>query len=335
MKESSENLAIKLDDHIKIQKLLKSGDRILIACSGGADSTALFSLLNDMSKKWKWKLGLIHFNHRFRGREASRDERAVRKLAKKYRIPFYFQRRSTAQNLKKTRVSTEEFAREIRYEFFLKIAKHFKSPKIVTAHTQDDQAETILMRVIQGTGIRGLLGIREKMKFKGVTFVRPLLPFSKSELLNYLKYKKISFCYDMSNDSLQFLRNRVRAKLIPYLSKNYNPRTTQALARIPLIVKEENAAITEFEKIAWKHIVGKRRNKSLELNRTLFEEYPTALKYRLLERALKKVDERSGLSFEAWRKLQAKLDLLNYRCSFPKNVEFSLTKSLIKVYKKG
>ena len=139
----------------------------------------------------------------------------------------------------------------------------------------------------------------------------------------------------MSNDSLQFLRNRVRAKLIPYLSKNYNPRTTQALARIPLIVKEENAAITEFEKIAWKHIVGKRRNKSLELNRTLFEEYPTALKYRLLERALKKVDERSGLSFEAWRKLQAKLDLLNYRCSFPKNVEFSLTKSLIKVYKKG
>jgi len=205
---------------------------------------------------------------------------------------------------------------------------------IVLAHTLDDQAETVLMRVIQGTGLRGLEGIRECFKRDGVTLARPLLAFCKKELLEFLHAGKFRFCKDETNDSLRFLRNRIRLKLIPQLRRDFNPRVMEALSRIPAIVAEENALLSELEEAAWSKVFKKCTKKKLSLQRASFLKFPAPLQFRILERALKRLDPKSGLSFEAWEKLRRGLGRPAYRHSLPKDIDFSMTRKSVTLYRK-
>lgn len=334
MEKALGNLSSRIEKNIENKRFFKARQKILVACSGGPDSVALFYFLRAFSKKKGWKLGLIHFNHRLRTGDAKKDERFVKDLARKFNVPFYGGAGSVKKEARKTKTSIEECARQMRYDFFLRVARAKKFGAVALAHTRDDQAETVLMRVLQGTGLRGLQGIRDKFNRGGVTWVRPLLIFTKRELLHYLAEQKIPYRLDKTNNSSQFVRNRIRLELIPELQRDFNPRVVEALSRIPEIVAGESAFIAELERKAWKKTFKKRRGEKLGFCRSIFLKFPPSLQFRLIEKALKKLDKQSGLSFEAWERLRQGFLRSRYRCSLPKDIDIELTSKNLTIYKK-
>ncbi|MFA7254632.1 MAG: tRNA lysidine(34) synthetase TilS [Candidatus Omnitrophota bacterium] len=331
---SATALLSRLEAHLRDKRFFKARQKILVACSGGPDSVALFHLLRSLAPRQGWKLGLIHFNHQLRPGAAKKDEQSVKNLARKFKIPFFRGTGNVERETKKTKTSIEEAARQMRYDFFLRTARAEKFQAIVLAHTQDDQAETVLMRVLQGTGLRGLQGIREKFKAGGTTLVRPLLSFTKKELLGYLAKERIPFRSDKSNDSSRFVRNRIRLELIPGLQRDFNPRVVEALSRIPSIVAAESALIAELEEKAWEKTFKKIRGAKVELRRSVFLKFPAALQFRIVEKALKRLDKQSGLSFEAWERIRQGLTRSRYRSSLPRDIDFELTPKNVTIYRK-
>ena len=331
---STATLLSSLEEHLRDKRFFKPRQKILVACSGGPDSVALFHLLHALATKHRWKLGLVHFNHQLRPGDAQKDERFVKNLARKFKVPFHGGAGHVKREAQRTKTSIEECARQMRYNFFLRTVKAEKYRAIVLAHTRDDQAETVLMRILQGTGLRGLQGIREKFKMGRATLVRPLLAFTKKELLEYLAEEKIPYRSDKTNDSSRFLRNRVRLELIPSLQRDFNPRVVEALSRIPAIVAGESALIAELEEKAWKKTFKKYHGKKMELRRAVFLRFPPALQFRILEKALKKLDPQSGLSFEAWERIRRGLARPRHRLSLPKDIDFALTPKNVTICKK-
>jgi tRNA(Ile)-lysidine synthase len=334
MDPKTNNFLLLFEGHLRDRKLFKRRQKILIACSGGPDSVALFSLLRQLAPKYAWRLGLAHFNHKLRPGAAVRDERFVRDLARKFKVAFYGGRGDVKWEARRRNASIEECARQMRYDFFLRIARKKKFHAVALAHTKDDQAETVLMRVLQGTGLRGLQGIRERFKMGCMTCVRPLLSFTKKELLEYLATQRIPFRSDRSNESSRFVRNRIRLQLIPGLQRDFNPRVVEALSRIPAIVAEESALIAEIEAKAWKKSFKKCQKGKVELRRPIFLKLPPALQFRMIEKSLKRLDDQSGLSFEAWERIRRGLGRSYHRLSLPKDIDFMLTSKNVMVYKK-
>ena len=330
---STTALIPRIEEQILEKSLFKSGDRILVACSGGPDSTALFFLLRELSLKHDWKLGLLHFNHRLR-RDAKKDEAFVRSLARKFKVPFYCGRGNVTREAKRTKTSLEECARKMRYDFFLKAARLKKYSKIAFAHTRDDQAETVLMRILQGTGLRGLQGIRECQRMGKTGIIRPLLCVTKNEILSFCREASVRYRLDKSNNCVKFLRNRIRRELIPALRRDFNPRVVEALSRIPAIVSGESELIGGLEEKAWKRTFKRIRGSKVELRRTPFLKCHPALQFRLVDKALKLLDSRSGLSFEAWERLRCGLTRLRFCSSLPKDIDFALTSQKLTIYKK-
>lgn len=314
--------------------LIKPGDKVFVACSGGPDSVALVHLLSELRGPWKLKLGVLHFHHGLRARTASRDMNFVTSLAKSLKIPCAAGRGNVRKRALSEKLSVEEAARKARYEFFSREASKRRIAKIAFAHTRDDQAETVLMRMIQGTGLQGLQAIREKRGLGKALLVRPLLSFSKAEIINYLSSAKKSFCKDETNDSSDFLRNRLRKKVLPLLEKHFNPRVKEALARIPAVVSEEAQALESWEREAFKTVCLQGSSRQIAFSRPLFKKLPPAIQFRVLRRALEKLDPRSGLPFDAWETLRGCLARPRYRHSLKRDLDLSLTPEKIMVYRK-
>lgn len=202
--------------------LWQEGDKIVAGISGGPDSVCLLDMLVLLAKKKKFKLLMAHVNYGLRGEDSNEDEKFVKKLAEKYGLRCEV---LNAQKKIKGKIN-EKKLREIRYAFFEKVRKENKFDLIAVAHNQDDQAETILMRLLRGSGSGGLSGIRPRNN----KLVRPLLALSREEILVYLKEKKLKYRIDKTNRENIFLRNRIRNKLIPLLERGYNPILRRALA---------------------------------------------------------------------------------------------------------
>lgn len=327
-------LAEKFQNSLCHEKSILPGERIYIACSGGPDSTALFYLLKNLSASWKLKLGILHFNHSLRGRESDGDKVFVEKMARRFKVPFYSAKGRVKEKAREERLSLEEAARFARYDFFTRAAKKRGVKKVVLAHTIDDQAETVLMRLFQGTGLRGLCGIRRTSVMGGVSFIRPLLDFEKAEILSFLKGEKIRFRDDKSNRQTSFLRNRIRLKFLPWLKKDVNPRIVQALARISVIANEELELLSEMEEEAWKRVFKSRQRRAVDMERIAFLNCSAPLQFRILNRALKCLDAKSGVNFEAWQGIRRHLSKKSYRCSLPKDIDFILTPLSLRLYRK-
>lgn len=210
---------------IRQNGLLKKGDKVLAAVSGGADSTALLLLFRDLKRLLGLEIGVAHFNHGLRGKESDRDALFVKKLCKTLDTPLFLKKSPVK---KRKGQSPEETAREARLEFLERTARENGFAKIATAHHQDDQAETVLMRLLTGSGLSGLKGIRAR----NGKFIRPLLAVSKEEILSFLKSCKQPFCTDRTNAQVIFLRNRIRLRLIPFLKKEFGFHVVRTLARL-------------------------------------------------------------------------------------------------------
>jgi tRNA(Ile)-lysidine synthase len=216
----------------KVQRAWQSfrvarGSTVIAGVSGGPDSVALLHCLSGLCGWAGISLVAAHFNHGAR-KAAARDERFVRELARTLGIPFVCGRRSAAGG-RKAGVSEQEW-REERMRFFVRIARARKAAGVALAHTLDDQAETVLMRIIRGTGLYGLSAIAPKRQLHGVWFFRPMLKVTKQEVRGYLRARRLACCVDESNAEERFLRNRLRLHLIPLLERRYNPAVKEALS---------------------------------------------------------------------------------------------------------
>jgi tRNA(Ile)-lysidine synthase len=223
--------------YIREQQLLRPGERVAVACSGGADSVTLLHIMAELRETLGIVLSVAHFHHQIRGAEADADQRFVEDLAARLRVDFYTASENVPQHAAQRKISLETAARELRHEWFAELINQGKADKIATAHTLDDQAETVLMRILRGTGARGLAGIAPAHKAKHL--VRPLLTTSRREVEGYLKAKSQGWRDDSSNLDLGHTRNRVRHTLLPLLERDFNPAIRQTLADLAEVAQAE------------------------------------------------------------------------------------------------
>jgi len=285
------SLAAQLVNHIRRQELLRAGDRVGVAVSGGIDSVALLRMLLELRSELGIVLSVVHFNHRLRGAESDGDQQLVGSLAREFGLQFFVDGEDVAQRATEEHVSVETAARELRFGFFRHLlgsedsvglsraeesvhegaADHSVAPskgqapknqsynrgpegplfqgaglnKIVTGHTLDDQAETVLMRIIRGAGLRGLGGIHPRILVEDDDgeatgeIVRPLLGIRRRELERYLRDIGQTWREDSTNSDARFTRNRVRKLVVPLLEQEFNPAVAENLAELAEIARGE------------------------------------------------------------------------------------------------
>jgi tRNA(Ile)-lysidine synthase len=231
--------------------MLRRGEHVLIAASGGADSMALLLCLHDLVARMNLKLTVAHLNHGLRGAEANEDEEFVRQASADLGLDFLSESADIKAMAAAAGKNLEEAAREARYAFLERAAARAGADKIATGHNLNDQAETVLFRLLRGSGPGGLEGIRPVIRRR---IIRPMLECSRSQILQYLSGRNAGYREDSSNLDLRFRRNRIRHELIPYLEKHFNPRLAATLTREAALARAaheflEQQAFPEYERL--------------------------------------------------------------------------------------
>jgi len=241
-----QKLAQSVLNNIRKHGLLKAGDRVGVAVSGGADSVALLRLLLELRKEIGVVLSVVHFNHKLRGDASEEDERFVAQLAQEHKLELHCESGQVASYAEEKRLSLETAAREMRYQYFRQLLLEGRFNRIATGHTLDDQAETVLLKIVRGAGGRGLAGIYPQLAVPGSQFsdtsasvVRPLLGIRRRDLEAYLLGLGQSWREDQSNRDLRHMRNRVRHGILPRLERYLNPGVREALAETAEIARAE------------------------------------------------------------------------------------------------
>ena len=212
---------------------------LVVAVSGGADSVALLHALRSLANR-RYRLAVAHLNHGIRGKAGEEDARFVRALARKWKLKYVCGRVDVPALARQRGISIEMAAREARYDFLARTAKRLGAAAIATAHTADDQAETVLLKLLRGAGPAGLAGIPPETKAAGVRVVRPILNASRRDVIAYLQRHKLAWREDETNRDRGFLRNRVRHELLPLLERGFNPKIRAVLARTADILRAED-----------------------------------------------------------------------------------------------
>ncbi len=256
---------------------------MLVAVSGGADSVALLRVLLEL----RGELGIVpsvgHFNHGLRGEESEADEHFVEQLARRHALDFFVERADVAEYAAGERMGLESAGRELRYKWLTRVAVDGRFNVVTTAHTLDDQAETVLMKFLRGAGSRGLAGIYPLMvRSEGPRFIRPLLSTTRTEIEMYLESIGQDWREDETNLDRRFLRNRVRHELLPLLDRDYNPSIREVLSGRAEISRAEEEYWDGVVNPLLKVVVTERRR--LRLHE--FSELAVAVQRRVLKRFL-------------------------------------------------
>lgn len=276
-------LISKVNSTIDKYRLLEKGDRVVVAVSGGPDSVFLLRALNELTKDLNLTLIVAHLDHCIRGTASKRDCRFVEDLAKGLGLPFE-SRSVDVPGLKKAeRLSTEQAARRVRYNFFMDTLKGFGAQKVAMGHNADDQAETVLMRLIRGAGVKGLCGIPP---IRDGIFIRPLIEVRRSEIETFLKTNGIEFVIDISNKEDIYLRNKIRNSLIPLLMREYNPGIVQSLIQTSEILRKEDQFLNKiaFDLFSQSRVYG--GDKSVTLDISHLRKLDESMQIRILRKAI-------------------------------------------------
>lgn len=278
---------------IRANALIPEGATVVIGVSGGADSTALLYTLNSLRHELGIQLHVAHINHQLR-KTAITDERFVKKLADSLGLPFHTQRVTVRRTAQKS--SLEDAAREARQKALFQIAGHLKAHTIALAHTQDDLAETVLMRIIRGTGLEGLQGISSRRDFGGYTIVRPFLSTSRKDIEQFLTQHKLKYRTDPTNKQILFFRNKIRLKLLPLLEKDFNPGIKKTLANLAQTAAFDYTTLDSLAQKHYRKIVGRTGKSTRTLSLSKLKNIPVSLQ-RLIFRHILKELKNDPLSF--------------------------------------
>jgi tRNA(Ile)-lysidine synthase len=284
--------------------LLEKGDKVLVAVSGGPDSVALLYALLEIKGEFDLDICVAHLNHKLRGRESDEDQKFVKKLAHKLNLKFFSKSVDVKKEAKKRKLSLEECARLVRYQYLENLADKIQADKIAVGHQADDQAETFLMRLLRGAGGLGLSGIPPK---RG-KIIRPLMEIKREEIEKFLKEKGVLYRTDSSNLLPNYFRNKIRLSLLPLIKKKFNPKIVEVLNRASNIISSQQQYIEKScEEILGFVCKSKSKNKIvLDLNR--FVNYDICLKREMIRRCVKELNgDSTDISFDS---VERALDLV-------------------------
>lgn len=302
----------KVSEFAKKRKLFSAGDRVLVAVSGGPDSVALLHVLYDLREELGLHLEVAHLQHGIRGKEAREDAQWVAALAKRLELAFHLKEVNIPEIKKSTgKGNVEALGREERYRFFEAIAHERGLDTIATAHTLDDQAETVLMWFLRGCGTRGLAGMLPQCPVtskKGDSvlapvLVRPLLGISKTELLDYLRERQLDYRTDKTNEDPTLLRNWIRMRLLPEIAGRIDGRWPERLARQAALLRDEDVVLDRLARVELEKI-----RAPMGLERKLLAEQEPALQRRILRLWIAEV--RGHLRGFDYRHIEKLLDLV-------------------------
>ena len=275
--------------NLKDNLLIEPNSKILVGVSGGVDSVALLDALYCTRHYIPFEIAIAHLNHLLRGEESDADEELVKELAEKYGLLLFLQRTNVKEFAEKHSLNLEEGARIVRYDFFRRASQSFSAKYIATAHNANDQAETVLFNLFRGTGIAGLRGIAEKNEIsKGLYLIRPFLNFTREEIQNYAITRNLTWREDSSNQSLQYVRNRIRLQLIPLLQKDFNPNILENLNRTAKLAREVQRIVSNQIQSLYDRFVIERNSKEIELQLQGLQHFDDFLIGELLQEIVRK-----------------------------------------------
>lgn len=264
-----------------------------MAHSGGPDSTALLMVLDALGREMDLELIVAHFNHGLRGKFSDADEKFSRKLTQK--LGWLFCSKRMDRKISKKGISPEDFYRRQRYNFLEKTAADNKANKIALGHNLQDQAETVLLNLLRGSGLEGLKGILPK---RDGMIIRPLLETSKDEIIAFLDKSGIPYRHDRSNESMMYLRNQIRRELIPYLKVKYNPKIEENLSRMAEILRVEDEFIQKQVEKALKSQSVRRNQNRILLKTGFLKKLSQAVRWRLFKSLLEDFSPaKNGITF--------------------------------------
>ena len=277
---------------------------VLVAVSGGADSVALARGLHQLRVAGEGRLVIAHFNHRLRGAESDGDQSFVKELAASLGLTFVTE--SSPSPPLSASPSSEHTLRDERYDFLRRAADQTGARYVATAHTADDQVETVLHHILRGTGLIGLAGIpRTRQLTESAALIRPLLDVSRTEVLDYLQTVMQHFRHDATNTLLHYTRNRIRHELLPLLERAFNPRVRQAIARLSRLAGEANQWIAE-QVTAWVQTHARPVPGGWELNINELQQQSEAFLRELMLHLWRQQGwPLQSMSFEKWDELVA------------------------------
>jgi len=243
------DLLQRVEQNILSRHLLKEGQMVLVAVSGGLDSMTLLQMLQKLAMRHKWKLTVAHFNHQLRGRSSNADEGLVRRTAATLSLPFAVGRADVRKFAKTSKLSIEMAARKLRHEFYVRAARERNISVVALAHHADDQVELFFLRLLRGAGSEGLAGMKWRSSSPAdikIALVRPMLDAAKADLRDFARENKVRFREDATNANLDLPRNRVRNELLPLLRRRYQPALTRTILRLMELVGAEAEVVGEM-----------------------------------------------------------------------------------------
>jgi tRNA(Ile)-lysidine synthase len=272
--------------------LIREGESVLMGISGGPDSMAMLYMLKEINEKEHlgWQLHIGHINHMLRDAESDQDESFVKKIAKELDIPFTSKKINVREIKKKERMSLEEAARFARHYFLKDLAFRLAANKIALAHNLDDQAETILLRIIRGTSLRGLKGmtpIRLISRSADMFIVRPLIEIERREIEVFLKERNIPCRIDASNLDTTFARNRLRHILLPEIERQFNPKVKISLVKLGQVSASSYVLLREIANEVFESLKMLGKEDEICLSVEEFVKTPTALQTLVIDKVIK------------------------------------------------
>lgn len=298
----------KVKSTIKKYSMLEKKDKILVGVSGGPDSVTLLCALCAVKKEYLLDILVAHLDHKFRGEESDADREFCESLAKKYNLEIVSEQIDVPKIAKEKGISPEEAARFERYDFFKRVAREKDIKKIAIGHTMDDQAETVLMRLIRGAGMLGLGGMSPVKDMQGFKIIRPLIEVSRKEIEAFISWNGLRFRQDSSNEKNIFTRNRIRREIIPILEKDFNANIKGVLVNMAENLRIENEFLSRYAKRKFKSVSRVKQDEILIDTRRL-KKQPEAIRKRILRAALEELKgDLRRLTYQHWREIEELID---------------------------
>ena len=278
---------------IDCHHLVEKGDRLIVGVSGGVDSMVLLHLLYACREAFDLSLIVAHVNHGLRPVESEKEAELVQKEAARLGLPFEYGQFNVKEFQKKGGLSPQDAARRVRFHFFDDLLQRHHAQKIALGHHADDQVETVLLRLIRGSGLQGLKGM---LPIRDGKVIRPLLGVWEEEIQSFAMEKKIPFLSDSSNLKKDYLRNRIRLALIPLMEREYQPNFKEILLRTSNILREEDDYLEKGAEAAYQKVVREERE-TLSFKFSEYQSLHQAIQWRVIKKILGRIYDR-GVAVE-------------------------------------